>query len=407
MAFQYKPCDSYFVEGHDAQFDFRDQQSREKTQAMEKHIRKQRQLRLAENLSIIARDDYQDDHLLHMERMEVETLPDVASIDIQTEIEWYMRPYLLDFLIEAHAAFGLLPESLFLTVNILDRYCSRRVVYRKHYQLVGVTALLVAAKYGDCKDRVPTIKELKRMCCELYEENTFIEMEWHVLQTLDWVIGHPTVDSFFKIMREGSMYDAEAEHMALYIGEIAMFHKEFVSKRSSDIARSSMSLARHILHRRQPEYGCWESCFDQRTMVALARQIRSPSLVVYQKYTSPQLSRVSQILNDFILREANTVRNVELCTPPTPPSASHKRNASSNPYETPSKRVNHGSHLTLPIVTMTPPETPDTDHFSQSTTSTSLSAFPRPPQCTSPSPQNYHQSTYMDTHYYQQSQILI
>ena len=41
-----------------------------------------------------------------------------------------MRPYLIDFLIEAHAAFALLPETLFLTVNLLDRYCSRRVVYK-------------------------------------------------------------------------------------------------------------------------------------------------------------------------------------------------------------------------------------------------------------------------------------
>ena len=63
-----------------------------------------------------------------------------------------MRPYLVDFLIEAHAAFQLLPETLFLAVNLLDRYCSKRVVYKRHYQLVGCAALLIAAKYGDRKE---------------------------------------------------------------------------------------------------------------------------------------------------------------------------------------------------------------------------------------------------------------
>jgi hypothetical protein len=69
-----------------------------------------------------------------------------------------MRPYLLDFLIEAHQYFQLLPETLFLTINLLDRYCSRRVVYKRHYQLVGCASLPIAAKYGDRKDRVPTTR---------------------------------------------------------------------------------------------------------------------------------------------------------------------------------------------------------------------------------------------------------
>jgi hypothetical protein len=55
--------------------------------------------------------------------------PVVDLIDIQTELRWFMRPYLLDFLIEAQHAFQLLPETLFLDVNLLDRYCSRREVF--------------------------------------------------------------------------------------------------------------------------------------------------------------------------------------------------------------------------------------------------------------------------------------
>jgi hypothetical protein len=228
-----------------------------------------------------------------------------------------MRPYLLDFLIEAHTAFGLLPETLFLTINLLDRYCSKRVVYKKHYQLVGCSALLIASKYGDRKDRVPTIKELKNMCCSLYDDDMFTQMEWHVLQTLDWTIGHPTIDSFLQLALE-NLYDPEVEHLATYISEIAMFQKEFVSKRPSDMARTSLALARCILGRPQALHGEWAAQYDPQTLVTLSQQLHQPSTVLSRKYATAHLSRVSSILDDFLARHASIARGY--APPPTPPA---------------------------------------------------------------------------------------
>ena len=304
-----------------------------------------------------------------------------------------MRPYLLDFLIEAHAAFALLPETLFLTVNILDRYCSKRVVYRKHYQLVGVTALLVAAKYGDCKDRVPTIKELGKMCCNLYEEHTFIEMEWHVLQTLDWVIGHPTVDSFLQLARESTMYDAEAEHLALYIAEIAMFHREFVSKRASDVARSAMALARIILGRKQPEPGSWEASYDQRTLLALSNVVSGPSTILSQKYASSHLSRASSTLRNFLVRNS-------IITPPLQPVAPPRAALSSTYLQVPKHNApvyltpvkGNGHHMSHGA--LTPPETPDVDVFGAN--NFSLLQLPQ----ASPTPQKFHEPAMMGHRYH-------
>ncbi|CAN9195658.1 unnamed protein product [Alternaria alternata] len=247
-------CDSYFVEPHDAGI---------QTKAGERHRAVSRiQQEIAEELSRQTADEYQEDSMQHMIRMESQTLPDVSLIDIQPEIQWCMRPDLLDFLVEAHAAFQLLPETLFLAVNLLDRYCSCRVVRKCHYQLIGCIALLIAAKYGDKKDRVPTVRELKSMCCELYDDEMFTQMEWHVLQILDWVIGHTTVDAFLQIALSEAPYDAEVEHMTLYIAEIALFHKEFVSTRPSVLARSALALARCVLSRPQACNTDWSGAHD-------------------------------------------------------------------------------------------------------------------------------------------------
>ncbi|KAA8576099.1 hypothetical protein EYC84_006261 [Monilinia fructicola] len=128
------------------------QQPRQDSQEIYQDDGSKRQEAMANELSRQACDAYMDDIIDHMASMEEATMPDVASIEIQQEIQWFMRPYLIDFLIEAHSAFQLLPETLHLAVNLLDRYCSRRVVYKRHYQLVGCAALLIAAKYGDKKE---------------------------------------------------------------------------------------------------------------------------------------------------------------------------------------------------------------------------------------------------------------
>lgn len=267
-----------------------------------------------------------------------------------------MRPYLLDFLTEAHAAFNLLPETLFLTINLLDRYCSRRIVYKRHYQLVGCAALLIAAKYGDRKEYVPTIRELKGMCCSLYEDEMFTQMEWHVLQTLDWAIGHPTIDSFLQLAVIDMSLDTEVENMALYIAEIAMFSKDFISKRPSDMARSSLALARLILNRPQAMPEEWASQYDQQTLYNLSHQLHHPSSVLARKYSTCKLSRVSPILEGFLAQQASVQRCYT--TPLTPPTMVRSMEAEkgSNPhgaYITPTKgpqfSYNTNGCLTPPI----------------------------------------------------------
>ena len=45
--------------------------------------------------------------------------------------------------------FKLVPETLFLAVSFLDRFLSVEVTARNSLQLVGITCVLVAAKYEE------------------------------------------------------------------------------------------------------------------------------------------------------------------------------------------------------------------------------------------------------------------
>jgi len=70
--------------------------------------------------------------------------------------------------------FELMDETLFLTVNIIDRYLSRQRVLRKHLQLVGVTAMLLACKYEEVF--VPVVDDFVLISDNAYTKEEVLQM---------------------------------------------------------------------------------------------------------------------------------------------------------------------------------------------------------------------------------------
>lgn len=73
-----------------------------------------------------------------------------------------------------HYKFELMDETLFLTVNIIDRFLERQLVIRKKLQLVGVTALLLACKYEEVI--VPVVEDLILICDKAYTKDEILDM---------------------------------------------------------------------------------------------------------------------------------------------------------------------------------------------------------------------------------------
>lgn len=59
-----------------------------------------------------------------MQATEKNTQPDGFYMRRQRDINENVRAILVDWIISVHAKFKLLPETLYLTVNLIDRYLS-------------------------------------------------------------------------------------------------------------------------------------------------------------------------------------------------------------------------------------------------------------------------------------------
>lgn len=227
-------------------------------------------------------------------------------MDAQPELRWFMRPYLVDFIVEIHQTFRLRPETLFLTMNIVDRYVSKRIVYKRHYQLVGCAALLIASKFEDAKDRVPTVAELAQMCCSAYEESAFTQMEGHVLSTIGWVLGFPTPEAWLRLSFLHQPQDQKTMSVARFLVEATLFQRDFIGVFPSHLADGALLLARCICDAQSAAIDSASS--DKDTLDAaklidnyLAENASELSSILVKKYSFSHFSQASLHVRDHYI----------------------------------------------------------------------------------------------------------
>jgi len=89
---------------------------------------------------------------------------------VQTEIKDTSRAFLVEWIIDVHRKFRLMPETLYVTVSIIDRFLSTSEIKKSQLHLLGVTALLIATKYEEIYP--PELKDLLSV-----SENKFSKAE--------------------------------------------------------------------------------------------------------------------------------------------------------------------------------------------------------------------------------------
>ena len=179
--------------------------------------------------------------------MQIQTLPDHRYMERQNEVTWRMRSILVDWLIEVHGKFRLLPETIFLATHIVDRFLSMRVVSLVKFQLVGVTALFIAAKYEEVV--CPSVANFLYMTDGGYSDEEILKAERYVLQMIGFNLSYPNPIHFLRRISKADGYDIQSRTVAKYLMEISIVDHGFLACPPSVIAAAAAWLARKILTR--------------------------------------------------------------------------------------------------------------------------------------------------------------
>lgn len=213
----------------------------------------------------------------YLRSLEPSTMPNPHYMDHQESLRWDLRGVLVDWLIEVHTRFHLVPETIFLAVNVVDRFLSTKIVELDRLQLVGVTAMFIASKYEEVLS--PHVQNFKHVADDGFTVEEILKAERYVLAALNYDLSYPNPLNFLRRISKADSYDIHCRTLAKYLLEISLLDHRFMKYRGSLLAAGSMFLARLILDR-----GPWVG------------GIQVPCSCVFTDVLRLQRSRITQVI---------------------------------------------------------------------------------------------------------------
>lgn len=200
-----------------------------------------------------------------------------------------MRCVLIDWLVEVHLKFKMVPETLYLTVNVLDRYLEKHEVRRSRLQLVGVAALLIAAKYEEIYP--PELNDLVFVTDKAYTAREILETECVIMKALDYQLTLPTIHTFLCRYLKAAHADRTMVQMACYLAERSLQEYSSLKYPPSVLAAKAIHCSRMSL-RRHP----W-----------------SPTLVHYTRYDEPDMEACGNDMREYLKAAAAAMGSSSQC----------------------------------------------------------------------------------------------
>ncbi|CAN7041929.1 unnamed protein product [Brassica rapa subsp. trilocularis] len=166
----------------------------------------------------------------------------------QRDVTQTMRGILVDWLVEVSEEYTLVPDTLYLTVYLIDWFLQGNYMERQRLQLLGVTCMLIASKYEEIN--APRIEEFCSITDNTYTRDEVLEMKSQVLKHFSFQIYTPTSKTFLRRFLRAAqashfmMPSVEMEFLANYLTELTLVEYEFLKYLPSVIAASAVFLAR-------------------------------------------------------------------------------------------------------------------------------------------------------------------
>lgn len=152
-----------------------------------------------------------------------------------------MRAILIDWLVEVHLKFKLLPETLFLTVNLIDRYLSLERVSKEKLQLVGVTCMLIASKYEEIY--APIVNDFVYITDNAYSKPEILSMERKIIATLNFDLQITSPLRFLERLQRVVQVEPLFMNLSKYFLELCLVDYQMLQHSPSLLAASALYLA--------------------------------------------------------------------------------------------------------------------------------------------------------------------
>ncbi|KAJ0094918.1 hypothetical protein Patl1_15593 [Pistacia atlantica] len=154
------------------------------------------------------------------------------------------RSQMVHWIVEQCSAKEFQQETMFLGVNLLDRFLSRGFFQAKrNLQIVGIACLVLATRLEENQPYNSVRQNTFSVESNIYSRNEVVAMEWLVQEVLNFQCFLPTIYNFLWFYLEAAGADAELERMAKYLAVLALSDHEQLSYWPSTVAAGLVILA--------------------------------------------------------------------------------------------------------------------------------------------------------------------
>ncbi|XP_019199920.1 PREDICTED: putative cyclin-A3-1 [Ipomoea nil] len=230
---------------------------------------------------------------------------------VQKDITANMRGILVDWLVEVAEEYKLLSDTLYLTIDYIDRFLSKNPIPRQKLQLLGVSSMLIASKYEEISP--PNVEDFRYITDNTYTKQEVVKMEGDVLNALKFELGNPTIKTFLGKFTQIAQQDYKSENLQLeflgyYLAELSLLDYSCIKFLPSMVAAAVVFLSRFTL---KPEVHPWSQSLqdytgykpaDLKECVSVIHDLqlsrRRGSLVALrEKYKQPKFKSISTLLS--------------------------------------------------------------------------------------------------------------
>jgi len=186
-------------------------------------------------------DEYFDDICEELSKYEEKYLVDPQYMSNQKDINNRMRAILIDWLIDVHLKYKLVPQTMYIAVNLIDRYLEKNQTNRTKLQLVGITAMFIACKYEEIYP--PELKDFVYITDGAYVKTDVLRMENKMLASLNFDVTFPTQWTLFETFRRKLDLDEKTFKLAWFLMELCLINYKTLKYKMSQIAASAILIA--------------------------------------------------------------------------------------------------------------------------------------------------------------------
>ena len=267
-------------------------------------------------------DDYGEDIFKNIKKDERMNVCDYSSKDLfrlqdKKFINARNRGIIFQWLVKNNHKWKLNDDTIFMAMNILDRYISKYKVENSEFQLVAISSYLIASKYEDIYP--PYIDELSQICNFIYTNDDIIRKEYEILSGLNFDILYNSSYKFLTFLH--SIADKEnlkLFYLAQFILELSIENVDILEYSQSKRACAALFLAKKIMQinrswndlRFYYDYNENEIKTIQKKMIILLNNVikNKTKNSVFEKFESSRYKSVSTFLDNMCHNPSNRKR---------------------------------------------------------------------------------------------------